>query len=185
MANTAASLLKENEYIKLNSKRWQYYAEIETILEQFLKMTADTVSATRFLALEQELNVALEEVKKRQELIIKYFINKDVDIAKDEFVKQDKLDYQKRIMQVTEEADKLRVGLETNGKLKTVKNDDSAAGITELCTTLSKSLNTSALKPTQPIFDPKGTKDDYIKYREWRTRFVFFVKHLDHMDKHV
>ena len=132
-------------------------------------------------------NVAnpLEEVKKRQELIIKYFINKDVDIAKDEFVKQDKLDYQKRIMQVTEEADKLRIGLETNGKLKTVKTNDSAAGITELCTTLSKSLNTSALKPTQPIFDPKGSKDDYIKYREWRTRFVFFVKHLDHMDKHV
>ena len=187
MAQTAANLLKEDEYIKLKGKRDQVYVQLEMLYDQFnvIAVKPEVVSAKRFLALESELNDVLAEVKKRQDLLIQYYIRNSVDISTDAHVKEDKKDYIKRVCQINEEADQIRVALEGKKKLPTLVKEVPASNISELCTTLTKSLNTSALKPSQPIFEPTGSNQDFMKYKEWRSRFIFFVKNLDEIDQHV
>ena len=39
--------------------------------------------------------------------------------------------------------------------------------------------NTSAPRPTQPFFTPKGVPADYQEFRSFLAKFEFFVRHID------
>ena len=189
---TFVSISALKAFSDLNEKRRGVEVKIENLIVMINDLNKEDPQLRRFRTLDRKVESALIDYESVNQNVIAHCIKKSVDTLSDTNFLADQRQYTERLDRLEATRDSFLTVLEVKGLLQVEAPDQGAptAGVSDLSDVLMKIADTQLKvhdsllhkaklpEQRQPFFEPKGTRADYLNFKNFKRAFEAFTRNV-------